>query len=240
MGALILVNRRSGLIEHKDAGAGATQGRDQVGAPVAGPEEAAVKHAVIIAHPNPDSLTAASGAAYLQAAGELGHEVIVRDLYRMGFDPCLKASETPTAKGLVFGADVLAEREQLEDVDVFAFHYPLWFNAPPAILKGYVDRVFSMGFGYTPVFGGAEPALTGRKLISFTLSGAPDHWISETGVIPALMSLFDNHLAAVCGLEVVDHVHAGGITPGITREAGEDVLAAVRQAVTRRFAGVSI
>ena len=130
-----------------------------------------MKHAVILAHPALKSLNAAIARTYADAVEGLGHEVIVRDLYRMRFDPCLSAAEIPGPKAPVFRKDVVGERARLADVDVFAFVYPLWFNAPPAILKGYVDRVFSMGFGFTPGFGGTEPALTGRRLISFTTSG---------------------------------------------------------------------
>src|SRR5215471_4143364 len=101
-----------------------------------------MKHAVVFAHPNPQSLTAAVGHAYAQGARDLGHAVVVRDLYRLGFDPCLKAEETPGPRGVRFGRDVEEERALLSDADVFAFIYPLWFNAPPAMLKGYVDRVF--------------------------------------------------------------------------------------------------
>ena len=106
-----------------------------------------MRHAVIVAHPRRRSVTCAIAQAYAEAARALGHEVVERDLYRLGFDPCLKAEEIPDAEPPRFGEDVRREREALKDADVFAFVYPLWFNAPPAILKGYVDRVFSMGFG---------------------------------------------------------------------------------------------
>jgi NAD(P)H dehydrogenase (quinone) len=194
-----------------------------------------MKHAVIIAHPNADSLTQAVGQTYEQSVRALGQEAVVRDLYRMGFDPCLKAQEIPGPSGFRFAPDVLAERKVLADVDVFAFVYPLWFNAPPAILKGYVDRVFSMGFGYEPGSGGTESLLDGKKLISFTTSGAPEQWVRDTGALQALESLFDRHLGAMCGLQVVDHVHAGGIVPGITEEAVEDVRQGVRRAVSAHF-----
>jgi len=194
-----------------------------------------MKHAVIIAHPNADSLTCTVGRAYAAHVKLLGQEVIVRDLYRLGFDPCLKASEIPKASGFQFGDDVVAERKLLADVDAFAFVYPFWFNAPPAMLKGYVDRVFSMGFGYEPGLAGTEPLLEGKRLISFTSSGAPEQWVRETGAMQALMALFDRHVAAMCGLQMVDHVHVGGVVSNMTEEAVEDVLAGVRRAVDAHF-----
>lgn len=194
-----------------------------------------MKHAVILAHPAQDSLNAAIARAYAEVVARHGDEVVVRDLYAMRFDPCLKAAEIPGPRAPAFLPDVLRERALLADVDVFALVYPLWFNAPPAILKGYVDRVFGMGFGFTPDFGGTQPALTGRKLISFTTSGAPDAWVRETGALSTLTRLFDDHLAGTCGLTLVDHQHFGGMVSGITEEAVAEVLARVRSAATAHF-----
>ncbi|CAN5421639.1 NAD(P)H-dependent oxidoreductase [soil metagenome] len=195
-----------------------------------------MKHAVIIAHPNPHSLTCAAGAAYAEAVRHLGHQAIVRDLYQLGFDPCLRAAEIPGAAGYAVGDDAQVERRLLADADVFAFIYPLWFNAPPAMLKGYVERVFSMGFGYGPVARGTEPLLEGRKLITFSFSGAPESWVRDSGALQALLTLFDLHLSAVTGLNVLDHKHTGGIVPGITEEAVAEVLADIRETVGRAFA----
>jgi NAD(P)H dehydrogenase (quinone) len=194
-----------------------------------------MKHAVVLAHPARKSLNAAIAAAYRDTVSALGHDVVVRDLYRMRFDPTLKAAEIPGPKAPRFRPDVVREREALADVDVFAFVYPLWFNGPPAILKGYVDRVFGMGFGFTPDFGGTKPALGGRRLISFTTSGAPDFWMHDTGALAGLEQLFDRHLGGVCGLTPLDHVHFGGMVSGLTAEAVDEVLGRVRTAAKAHF-----
>src|SRR6185437_3011046 len=111
--------------------------------------------------------------AYCDAATGKGHDVLLRDLYRMNFAPCLGAEEVPVPAGFAPCADVVEERRALADTDVFAFVYPLWMNAQPAMLKGYIDRVFGMGFAYGSGKGGNVPLLKSRKMISFTSSGAP-------------------------------------------------------------------
>jgi NAD(P)H dehydrogenase (quinone) len=194
-----------------------------------------MKHVVVFSHPNPKSFTATMADAYVRAARRHGHEVIVRDLYGMGFDPCLKYEEIPCDKAPAPGADVLAERELLRDADVYALFYPFWFNAPPAMMKGYVDRVFCMGFGYAYGAGGMEPRLEGKKLLSVTSSGAPLAWVKDTGAWRALRNLFDEHLAAVCGLELLDHIHFGEITPGIRADAVEDCAEEVAIVFTEHF-----
>jgi NAD(P)H dehydrogenase (quinone) len=189
---------------------------------------------LVIAHPNPASLTATAAKTYEEAVRRLGHDCVTRDLYRERFDPCLRAEEIPKPEGWRPGEDVVQERLVISDADVIAFFYPLWFNSPPAILKGYVDRVFGMGFGFTPL--PAEPLLETKSLISFTFSGAPEHWVVETGALQALMALFDRHLSQMTGLRLLDHVHSGGVAADTRPDAVDDILLRVRQAVETHFA----
>lgn len=178
-----------------------------------------MKHAIIVSHPKRRSFTMAMAKTYESALGGLDHSTALRDLYRMRFDPRLHAGEVPDAHGFSARPDVLAERKLLDDADVFAFFYPVWFNAPPAIHKGYIERVFGMGFGYgAESLGGNTQLLEGRRMITFSSSGAPMEWVRQTGAWDALRKLFDEHFANVCGLTVVDHVHFGGITSGLTSE----------------------
>ncbi|MDP1632761.1 MAG: NAD(P)H-dependent oxidoreductase [Caulobacter sp.] len=196
-----------------------------------------MKHAVILAHPNVDSFNAAIARACVETLTEMGHDAALHDLYAMDFDPRLRASELPGPKGFTAAGDVVIERDRLADVDSFIFVYPFWFNAPPAILKGYVDRVFSMGFGYAPGVGGTKTLLDGRSLMSFTTSGAPDHWVNSTGAMQALTAVFDHHLAGVTGLTVFDHKHFGGIHSSLTKIAANDILGQVRASLRKTFPG---
>jgi NAD(P)H dehydrogenase (quinone) len=196
--------------------------------------EHAMKHAVIFAHPNAESFTASVAGAYAQAVEELGHTVVRRDLYRMGFDPRLKAEELP-CENFIPAPDVMAERAILEDVDVFALVYPLWLNAPPAMIKGYLERVFGFGFAYGGGGQSANPLLKGRKLIAFSSSGAPTQWVKDTGAMGAIHTLFDAYFAEICGLTALDHVHFGGIVPGATEDFVHGRLQDVERAVIKYF-----
>ncbi len=82
---------------------------------------------------------------------------------------------------------------------------------------------------------GNEPLLKGRSLTSFTSSGAPKSWMVETGAWDAMRKLFDEHVAGVCGLAVLDHVHFGAIAPNITSEAVDSCADEVRAAAARLF-----
>lgn len=194
-----------------------------------------MKHAVIVAHPAAESFIGSLALSYREAGLAAGHDVIYRDLYRMRFDPCLAESEIPWSKSYALRDDVIAERALLKDVDVFALFYPIWLNSPPAILKGYLERVFGMGFAYRREGSGNAPMLSGRKLFSFTSSGAPTEWVIQSGAWQAMRTLFDSHFATVCGLEVIDHLHFGSVVPGIRADSVKDDMATVAAAFARHF-----
>ena len=194
-----------------------------------------MKHAVVISHPNARSFTASAANAYAEACKALGHEIIVRDLYRLGFDPCLRAEELPYDQSFQPAPDVIAERGFLKDCDVYAFFYPLWLNAPPAMMKGYLERVFGSGFAYGAGGHSYNPLLKGRKLVSFSSSGAPLMWVKQTGALAAVQTLFDEYFAKLCGMTALEHVHTGGMTPGASESFVEARLEEIRKIVTKHF-----
>lgn len=193
---------------------------------------------VIVAHPRRRSFTVAMAEAFTCAAREAGAEVMVRDLYRLRFDPRLRAEEMPDHLGAAVRPDVTREREAIAGADIFAFFYPLWFNATPAMMKGYVDRVFGMDFGYTArQHGGNQPLLGGRKMITFTSSGAPQDWVERSGAWASMQAHFDAHFAAMTGMEIIGHHNTGDVGGGMRK----DVVQHHRQAVAdraRRIVGV--
>jgi NAD(P)H dehydrogenase (quinone) len=194
-----------------------------------------MKHALIIAHPKSESFTVAAAHVYRAACEALGHQTVTRDLYRVGFAPCLKAEEMPGPDGFAPAADVLAERALIGDCNVFAFFYPLWLNAPPAMLKGYMERVFGFGFAYGGDGHSYDPLLPGRRTISFTSSGAPLGWIKQIGSLDALCVLFDDYFAKLCGMTSLDHVHFGGMKGGASSVFVEARLNEVRKTVIQQF-----
>ncbi len=193
--------------------------------------DAAPRIAVIVAHPRKRSFTVAMSEAFASAARAAGAEVIERDLYRLRFDPRLRADEMPDHLGAVVRPDVAREREAIAGADIFAFFYPLWFNATPAMMKGYVDRVFGMDFGYSAQRqGGNQPLLGGRKMVTFTSSGAPQDWVERSGAWAAMQEHFDAHFAAVTGMEIIGRHNVGGVGGGMRR----DVLDRHRAEVAER------
>lgn len=182
----------------------------------------ATRIAVLIAHPRRRSFTVAMAQAFAEAARDAGAEVVERDLYRLRFDPRLRAEEMPDHLGATVRPDVQREREAIAGANIFAFFYPLWFNATPAMMKGYVERVFGMDFGYSARrHGGNQALLGGRRMITFTSSGAPQDWVEESGAWESMQKHFDQHFAAMTGMEIIGHHNIGGVGGGMPSDAVE-------------------
>ncbi|PWC60489.1 NAD(P)H dehydrogenase [Azospirillum sp. TSH7] len=119
---------------------------------------------IVYAHPDPRSLNASLRDV---AVGELkaqGHSVELSDLYAMGWKAQVDRTDFPTldpdtrlrvaaASSDAFAADALtddvkAEQEKLLWADALILQFPLWWFSMPAILKGWIDRVYAYGFAY--------------------------------------------------------------------------------------------
>ena len=102
----------------------------------------------------------------------LGHEAIVHDLYAEGFDPILTqdelATSTPTDPVLC------RHLEELVGADGYLIVHPNWWAQPPAILKGWVDRVIRNGQVYSfGADGSISSTIAGRAALVFTTSNTP-------------------------------------------------------------------
>ncbi len=121
---------------------------------------------IIFAHPEPASFSAALKDEAVATLTRAGHAVAVSDLYAMGWNPALGpeefAHDRANAQFLDLSreqehahrngshaADVRAEQAKVAAADLVLFHFPVWWFGMPAILKGWVDRVFSRGFAYS-------------------------------------------------------------------------------------------
>lgn len=191
-----------------------------------------MRHVVILAHPKARSFTRMMAESYVEAVEARGHTALLRDLYAMNFEARLAGDEIPGPDGATPRPDVVEERARIGGADVFCFVYPIWFGGPPAILKGYVERVFGVGFGYRSIkSGGLEPLLKGRKMLSLTSSGSANQWLVESGGWDAVRKVFDERIALSTGLEPLDHINYGGVDfdlpPGLADEAREGVARAV-------------
>jgi NAD(P)H dehydrogenase (quinone) len=178
------------------------------------------KHVVVLSHPDADSFNMAVAQAYCEAVRQFGHQVVLRDLYRMKFDPVLKASERPTAPDFSLAPEVATELEVIGGADIFVLVYPIWFGTPPAMMKGYVERVLGAGFSHHSARTHAlSPLLGGKQLLSFTSSGVPKQWLADQGALVSLQTVFDGYLARMFSMASPDHVHFDSVADDLDAHA---------------------
>lgn len=141
---------------------------------------------VIHAHPSPDSFSAALFAEVVAGFAASGAEVDACDLYAEGFDPVLpRATFARYLDAPANRAGVESHVERLLAADALAFVFPVWHDGPPAILKGYFDRVFVRGVVFEIVDGVFYPRLAHiRRLSAVALYGADRERSRRVGDLP--------------------------------------------------------
>lgn len=142
---------------------------------------------VVWAHPDVTSYNAALCQAAVAALRERGHDVTLLDLYRSGFDPVLspteKASYLPRTHENIVALQ--GHVDALKSAEALIVVYPTWMYGPPAMLKGWLDRVMLPGVAFR-VGAGAHRPITGcldhiRCFVGITTSGAPWWWLRVIG-----------------------------------------------------------
>jgi NAD(P)H dehydrogenase (quinone) len=181
-------------------------------------------HLVVLGHPSPDSFNAAIADRYVETLRSLYHDAVLRDLYAVGFDPLLKERERTAEGAIGMSDDVQLELGFLSQCDVLAFVYPLWFGMPPAIIKGYIDRILGSGFRVDDLAQGHGKMMRGKQLAVITSSGSRRTWLEEHGMWISLRQSFDEYLKTVFGFVRCDHYHADSIADDLGAADAERIL----------------
>lgn len=195
------------------------------------------RHLVVLANPTPEGFDHAIVDAYREAVAANHHSVEVRDLYALGFDPVLRTSERPTEPGWSPAADVAAELAHLERCDIVVFVYPIWFGLPPAMLKGYVERVLGAGYTFRDLQAASgQSVVAGKPLLSFSTSGASLPWLNEQGQVLSLKEVFDVYLWRGLGMGQAEHIRIDSVVPDMDASYAGEQLERVRQAADKACA----
>lgn len=151
------------------------------------------KTLIVYAHPEPTSFGSVLLESGRRALLDQGHEVVVSDLYAMNFNPVAAASDFDqrrfpdklqydreqkhASKSLGFSADIRTELDKLLWCDNLVLQFPLWWFSVPAILKGWIDRVFVNGLVYGQ----------GRRFDTGGMKGKRAMIATSTGCFPEMM-----------------------------------------------------
>jgi NAD(P)H dehydrogenase (quinone) len=195
-----------------------------------------MKHLIVVAHPAEDSFTIGLTRAYAAELEKLGHSQRTYDLYRMGFNPVLVAHELlPVSADHPESADIVRAQDDIRAADVLTVIYPIWWMAMPAMMKGYIDRVFARGFAYDSLNGVVRGLLSGKKAVLVTISGAPLSVLVGNGRWDAAKVLQDTHIFRSTGFELLEHLHFDEIAPHLPAVVAEQDMERARSCARRHF-----
>lgn len=176
-------------------------------------ENGRLNHLIVYCNPSPKSLSAAYKDSVVQLTEMSGNYVNVRDLYCVGFQPVLKQGDQDMLKRGQIPEDVKVEQEYVAWADLLTFIYPIWWTGMPALLKGYIDRVFASGFAYgIDEQGNLKGLLTGKKVVILNNMGLPYDYYEKIGMLHSLRQTTDQGIFEFCGMNVVDHRFFGHLS----------------------------
>ena len=149
-----------------------------------------MKILIVYWHPEPRSFNAAMFHTACETLGTTGHEVMTSDLHEMNFDPVSSRKNFTTVKDPNylkpqteemhatesggFAEEIESEINKIEWCDVMILQFPLWWFGLPAVLKGWVDRVFAMGrvYGYGHIY--ETGVFRGKQALLSLTTGGPE------------------------------------------------------------------
>ena len=195
-----------------------------------------MKISIILAHPNPGSFNHAIADTAAEAIRRNGHEVILRDLGQERFDPVMPAAEF--APKATLDSVIARHCQEIAGADGIVIVHPNWWGMPPAILKGWIDRVLRPEVAYRFVAndqGEGVPIglLKAKSAIVFNTANTPDDRERELFGDP-LENLWKKCVFDLCGIKNV-HRRTFAVVITSTPQQREEWLAEVRVTVTRMF-----
>ena len=149
---------------------------------------------IVVAHPDPRSLTRQMADVAADTLASQGHRVVISDLYGMNWNAVYGAADFPNRRdperldfvkesyhAFTTGTqpdDVVAEQQKLLAADALILQFPLWWFGMPAILKGWIDRVWACGLAYNNAGAGnrhryGEGGFAGRRALVSVTPGGP-------------------------------------------------------------------
>jgi NAD(P)H dehydrogenase (quinone) len=185
---------------------------------------------IILAHPEARSFNGALFAASRRLLQSQGHEVRVSDLYAMNFDPVVRASDFrdfEAANRLDYFAeqkrayaagtladDIVAEMDKIAWCELMILQFPLYWFSVPAILKGWIDRVFVPGFAFGSGKWYERGGLAGKRaMLCVTMAAYPEMMAADglNGLLEVNLWHIQNGVLAFCGFDVLAPFIAHGL-----------------------------
>ncbi len=160
---------------------------------------------VILGHPNNESFNYAIAQKAIETLKKNGHDVVFHDLYAENFNPLLLAEDFVTKDEIK--AEIKQYCEEIAEADGIIIVHPNWWGQPPAILKGWVDKVIRQGVAYEFLEGDSGEGIpngllkASSALVFNTSNTIKEREINEFG--DPLENLWKKCIFGLCGVHDV-------------------------------------
>jgi NAD(P)H dehydrogenase (quinone) len=160
---------------------------------------------VVVAHPKPGSFSHRVARQVADGIAQAGHTSEIADLAAEGFDPRFTAHDHAVHKELVPPSpDVVREQQRIDRADALVLVYPVYWWSFPALLKGWIDRVFSNGWAYDERADTGLIKRLGRLPVHLVaIGGASERTYARHGYFQAMKTQIDHGIFDYCGARVV-------------------------------------
>lgn len=160
---------------------------------------------VVIAHPDPNSLSHAVAQALADGIRGAGHTVEIADLAKEGFDPRFSLNDLAVhRREIAQPADIAAEQARVDRADALVLVYPIYWWSMPALMKGWIDRVFANGWAYEELKDMKTVKKLGHLPVHLVaLAGADMRTFARHGYYGAMKTQIDHGIFGYCGAPVV-------------------------------------
>ncbi|WP_100074564.1 NAD(P)H-dependent oxidoreductase [Chryseobacterium camelliae] len=165
-----------------------------------------MRHLIIYSHPNDESLNHHFLNTVTEILQTQNHEIRIRDLYHLDFNPVLSRQDLKDQRSGQLSENIKEEQEHILWADHITFIYPIWWTGMPAIMKGFIDRVFSYGFAYRYDQGIQKGLLKGKRATIINTHGKSKAEYESMGMDRALSLTSDKGIYTYCGLEINRHL----------------------------------
>lgn len=160
---------------------------------------------IVVAHHNPLSLTHSLATQIAQGLVGVGHTFEIADLSAQAFDPRFSAADSAAHhKQASPPADVLAEQARIDRADALVLVYPVYWWSMPALLKGWIDRVFANGWAFNfSADAPLEKKLNHLRVHLIALGGADGATFERRGYTQAMKTQIEHGIFDYCGAQVM-------------------------------------
>lgn len=157
------------------------------------------KALLVVAHHRTDSLTARVAAQAGRLLTAEGYTVDVLDLHAEGFDPRMTSDDEPDwgDRDKRYSDEVQAQMARITEAETIVVVFPVWWFSLPAILKGWIDRVWNYGFAY----GRSRAALGDKRMLWLGLAGDAQENFVKDGMDELVDRQLRVGVSRFCGIE---------------------------------------